>query len=433
MTGFAVAAGILVIVALVWLIVPLMRAGRAPAIGRGAANVAILRDQLAELDSDLRAGTLSQSQYDQARDEIERRVLEESRQEGETGPASDARGGPWTAIALAIAVPIAAGLLYLQLGSLDAFRPPSEAPQHAVSEQEIEGLIAKLEARLRERPDPEGFLILARTYYAMQRFPQAVAAFERVGDAGLQDPDYLADYADALGVAQGSKLAGKPLELVKRALALDPNHLKALALAGSEAFQRQDYKTAVDYWERIRAVAPADSPFAQSVVASIEEARELGGLGKPQAGGPGRAAAPTAAAPKAAGPRVAAAPSPGTSSAPAASGARVAGVVTLAPALAAKAGPDDTVFVFARAAEGPRLPLAIVKRQVKDLPLKFSLDDSQAMAPGMALSNFSDVVVGARISKRANATPQAGDLEGVSQSVRVGATDVAVVIDKVLP
>jgi cytochrome c-type biogenesis protein CcmH len=420
-------AGILVIVALGWLIVPLMRAGRAREVERGASNVAILRDQLAELDADLRAGTLSQAQYDQSRDEIERRVLEEARQqEGQPTPA--ARGGPWTAIALAVTIPIAAGLLYLQLGSLDAFQPQGSGARHEVSEQEIEGLIAKLEARLRERPDPEGFLILARTYYAMQRFPQAVAAFERVGEAGLQDPDYLADYADALAVAQGGTLAGKPLELVKRALALDPNHLKALALAGSEAFHRQDYKTAVAYWERIRAVAPPDSPFAQSVAANIEEARQLGKLGEA-----GRQAAPPTAAPAPSGPRVAAAPATGSSKAPAAPGARIAGVVTLAPALAARAGPDDTVFIFARAAEGPRMPLAIVKRQVKDLPVKFSLDDSQAMAPGMALSNFADVVVGARISKTANATPQAGDLEGLSKTVRVGATDVAIVIDTVLP
>jgi cytochrome c-type biogenesis protein CcmH len=428
MTGFAVAAGILVIVALGWLIVPLMRAGRAREVERGASNVAILRDQLAELDADLRAGTLSQAQYDQSRDEIERRVLEEARQEGPPAPA--ARGGPWTAVALAVTIPIAAGLLYLQLGSLDAFQLQGSGARHEVSEQEIEGLIAKLEARLRDRPDPEGFLILARTYYAMQRFPQAVAAFERVGDAGLQDPDYLADYADALAVAQGGTLAGKPLELVKRALALDPNHLKALALAGSEAFHRQDYKAAVAYWERVRAAAPPDSPFAQSVAGNIEEARQLGKLGEA-----GKPAAPSAAAQAPGAPRVATAPTPSApepSKAPAAAGARIAGVVTLAPALAAKAAPDDTVFIFARAAEGPRMPLAIVRRQVKDLPVEFSLDDSQAMAPGMALSNFSDVVIGARVSKTANATPQAGDLEGLSKTVRVGATDVAIVIDKVL-
>ncbi|MCC6611260.1 MAG: c-type cytochrome biogenesis protein CcmI [Burkholderiales bacterium] len=415
MTGFAVVAGILVIVALGWLIVPLMRTGRAREVERGASNVAILRDQLAELDADLRAGTLSRTQYDQSRDEIERRVLEEAG--AEARPATAPRGGAWTAVALAVAVPIAAGLMYLQLGSPNALRPQSAAPRHEVTQQEIEGLIAKLEARLRENPDPKGYLILGRTYYATQRFPEAVAAFERVGEQGMHDPDYLADYADALAVAQGRTLAGKPLALVQRALALDPNHLKALALAGSEAFERKDYKAAVAYWERLRAVAPADSAFAQSVTSGIEEARELGGLaGKAPAAAP----APPAG-------------SAGATATAAASSARIQGVVTLSPALAAKASPDDTVFIFARAATGPRMPLAIVRRQVKDLPAKFSLDDSQAMAPGMSLSDFGDVVVGARVSRTATATPQAGDLEGFSGSVRVGATDVAVVIDKVLP
>ncbi|MCZ7563181.1 MAG: c-type cytochrome biogenesis protein CcmI [Burkholderiales bacterium] len=427
MTAFVVAAGLLVIVALGWLIVPLMRTGRAPGIERGASNVAILRDQLAELDADLAAGTLSRAQYDPAREELERRVLEETAQE-ERRTASTARAGPWTAVALAVTIPLAAGLLYLQLGSLDAFSPQASAWQgsrHRFGQEEIDGLIARLEARLRENPDPQGFLILARTYYALQRFHEAVAAFERVGESGIRDPDYLADYADALAVVEGGKLAGKPLALVERALALDPDHVKALALAGSEAFARQDYKTAVAYWERLRAVAASDSEFARAVVASIDEARRLGSLG---------AAAP--ATPAALAPAV---PHPPMSrdapeaSVAVASGARVAGVVRLAPALAAKTDPNDTLFVFARAAEGPRIPLAIVKRRVKDLPFEFSLDDSQAMAPGMALSNFADVVVGARISKTANATPQAGDLEGLSQTVRVGSTDVAVVIDKVLP
>jgi cytochrome c-type biogenesis protein CcmH len=111
----------------------------------------------------------------------------------------------------------------------------------------------------------------------------------------------------------------------------------------------------------------------------------------------------------------------------------VTGVVTLDPAVAAKANPDDTVFIFARATAGPRMPLAILKRQVKDLPVKFTLDDSQAMTPTMKLSSFPEVIVGARVSKTAQAAPQSGDLEGLSGTIKVGATDVAIVIDKILP
>jgi len=409
MTVFAVVAAVLVLVALGWVLVPLMRVRDDGGVERTASNVEILRDQLAELDRDLAAGTLSRAQYDQSREEIQRRVLEEAVPAGAASSAG--QDGRWTAVVLAIAIPIAAGLFYLQLGNLEAFSPQSSAPEHAMSPQEIEGLVAKLEARLRNNPDPEGYVILARSYMVMQRFPQAVAAYERAGEAIMQDPNILADYADARAAAAGGQLSGKPLELVMRALAIDPNNVKALALAGTEAFNRKDFKTAVEYWERMRSIVPADSQFGQTVASSIAEARQLGGMDG--------AAVPSAPAPP---PRVAAA-----------SGASVTGIVTLAPDVAAKANPNDVVFIFARAAEGPRMPLAILKRQVKDLPVKFSLDDSQAMTPAMKLSNFPEVVVGARISQSGTAAPQSGDLEGLSGTVKVGARDVAIVIDKVLP
>jgi len=407
MTTFAVIAALLVLVALAWVLVPLMRVRGAGGVERSASNVAILRDQFAELDRDLAAGTLSRAQYDQARDELQRRVLEES--VNVDSASSTGHDGRWTAVVLAIAIPIAAGLFYLQLGNLESFAPRASAPEHAMSPQEIEGLVAKLEARLKDHPDPEGYVILARSYMVMQRFPQAVAAYERAGDAIMQDPNILADYADARAAAAGGNLSGEPLALVKRALEIDPNNVKALALAGTEAFNRKDYKTAVEYWERMRSLVPADSQFGQTVASSIAEARQLGGIG----GAVVPAAPPAHAA--------------------AAGGGRVTGVVTLAPEVAAKAKPDDTVFIFARAAEGPRMPLAILKRQVKDLPVKFSLDDSQAMTSAMKLSNFPEVVVGARISQSGTAAPQSGDLEGLSGTVKVGAKDVAIVIDKVLP
>jgi len=412
MTAFFTVAALLVLVALAWVLVPLMRVRATSGIERDASNVEILRDQLGELDRDLAAGTLSKAQYGQAREEIERRVLEDTAPSDAT-VASAGRDGRWTAVLLAIAIPIAAGLLYLQLGNLGAFSPQAseaQGPQHAMTQDEIEGLVAKLEARLRERPDPEGYVILARSYMVMQRFPQAVAAYERAGDVMLQNPDLLADYADASAAAAGGDLSGKPLELVKRALALDPNHVKSLALAGTEAFNRKDYKTAVDYWERMRSLVPTDSQFGQTVVASIAEARQLGGLD----------GAPAPAAPPA-------------SPVAAAGGGHVTGVVTLDPAIAGKADPNDTVFIFARAANGPRMPLAILKRQVKDLPVQFKLDDSMAMTPAMKLSSFPEVVVGARVSKTAQAAPQSGDLEGLSGTIKVGATDVAIVIDKILP
>ena len=201
------------------------------------------------------------------------------------------------------------------------------------------------------------------------------------------------------------------MQLIERALAIDPTQWKALALAGTAAFNRKDYRKAVEYWERLRSRAEPDSELARSVASNIEEARQLGGLAAP--------AKVTANA--------------DAKSQPQAATARVQGTVTLSAQLAGKSAPADTVFVFARAAEGPRMPLAIQRFQVKDLPVKFRLDDSQAMSPAMKLSNFADVVIGARVSKSANATPQSGDLQGYSKPVKVGAAGVAVVIDQVVP
>jgi cytochrome c-type biogenesis protein CcmH len=197
---------------------------------------------------------------------------------------------------------------------------------------------------------------------------------------------------------------------VLQALKIDPKQPKALAMAGTEAFDRKDFRAAVEYWEQLRAVVPADSDIGRNLATSIAEARTRGGLGD-------NPPATTAQAPPAA---------PNAK-------ASVQGTVRIDPAVAARAAPTDTVFVFARASEGPRVPLAVFKLQAKDLPAKFVLDDSLAMAPQFRLSNFKTVLVNARVSKSGNAIPSAGDLEGKSVAVDLGARDVVVTIDRVVP
>lgn len=268
-------------------------------------------------------------------------------------------------------------------------------------------IVEKLAARMRANPeDPEGWKILARSYAALGRFKEASEAYANATARSPGDAQLFADYADALAMAQGRSLEGEPEKLIARALAVDPRNVKALALAGTVAFNRKDYAKAVEYWERILAVVPPDSEFARGARANIAEARSL-------AGGTLAAQPPAAAAP----------------ASPAADATRVSGTVKLAPALAAKVEPNDTVFIFARAAEGPKMPLAILRRQASDLPVEFALDDSMAMTPQMKLSSFPLVVIGARVSKSANATPQPGDLEGLSAPIKAGANGVSVVID----
>jgi cytochrome c-type biogenesis protein CcmH len=233
-------------------------------------------------------------------------------------------------------------------------------------------------------------------------------------------------------------LAGKPTQIIEQALKADPTQWKALALAGTAAFDRKEFAAAVAYWERLKATVPPSAPIAKSIDDSIAEARSLGGLTGPVTGAipPLPKTAAAVPAPVLAAPSAAPAAVPGKSppaSGVALAGASVSGTLALSPALAAKANPSDVVFVFARPADGSRVPLAILRKEVKDLPLKFTLDDSMAMNPAMAISRHGEVIVGARVSKSGNAAPQSGDLEGLTAPVKVGTSGLAVTIDRALP
>jgi cytochrome c-type biogenesis protein CcmH len=276
--------------------------------------------------------------------------------------------------------------------------------------EQIAAMADKLAERLKAQPDDaEGWSMLARSYTVLGRNPEAVDAYKKALELHGDDASLLADYADALAVKNKRSLAGEPAALIARALKLEPDNLKALSLAGTDAFDRKDYAGAVKHWERILQVGPADNPLVEQVKASVAEARELGKL-------------PAAQASVAAASSLAQATGPAT----------VGGQVTLAPALAKQADPGDTVFVFARAAEGGPMPLAVLRKQVKDLPLRFTLDDSLAMSPAAKLSTAAKVIVSARISKSGDAIPQHGDLSGQSAPVAVGASGLAIEINTVV-
>jgi cytochrome c-type biogenesis protein CcmH len=278
-----------------------------------------------------------------------------------------------------------------------------------ITPEQIEAMITGLATRLKDKPDDvEGWAMLGRSLMVLGRHDQAVPALQKAVALRGDDAVLLTEYADALAVVNGRNLDGEPSRLVAKALEIDPNNLKALMLAGVHAFQRQDAAQALKHWEKIVQLAPG-SELAQQIQSGIDKARTMAG---------GAAAALPASSP--------------TSTRTAAVGTSVSGTVTLAPALAAKARPDDTVFVFARAAEGPRMPLAILRKQVKDLPLTFTLDDSMAMSPAAKLSSTPRVVVGARISASGNATPQPGDLQGFSAPVAPGAAGLKIQIADVV-
>ena len=232
-------------------------------------------------------------------------------------------------------------------------------------------------------------------------------------------------------MAQGRKLEGAPAALIQRALAIDPKHKKALALAATVALETRDLDTSIAYWRRLAAELPAGSDEARQVADVIAEVDAAKREGKGGSVAPSKRADATAPAPPAPAPPASAASAPRGDKA--AAGLAITGRVDLNGALASKVALNDIVFIFARAAEGPRMPLAVLRIPAKELPRDFSLDDSMSMAPGVKLSAASSVIVEARISKSGNALPQPGDLFGRSAPLKPGATGVRITIDRVVP
>jgi cytochrome c-type biogenesis protein CcmH len=427
MTLFVAIGALLALLSLALLTRPLWRAARSDAASVDAAAVASLRRQLEQLAAQKQSGALGAAQYAQARQALERRIVDAVA--NAPAPAASAPPAASKGLVLGLAGFVCAVAVagYTWLGTPQALNSELAAASqaagtgHSVTLEQVEAMIGKLEARLKDNPqDADGWAMLGRSHAVLGRHAQALPAFKQAIALRADDAALLTDYADALAMVNGRSLDGEPSRLIARALELDPSHLKALLLAGTQAFNHQDYALAVRHWEKMVQLAP-DSELVQRVRGGIDEARRRAG-GTAAAGAAPAALAATAAP---------AAPNAAVATPPPA-GASISGTVTLAPALAAKAKPDDTLFVFARAAEGPRMPLAIVRKQVKDLPLAFTLDDSMAMTPTGKLSSAARVVVGARISARGDATPQPGDLQGFSAPVAPGAAGLTIEIAQVV-
>jgi len=389
--------------------------------------LAAARARLRELKAQHDAGKLDDKAYDKARQAIERQIGEDLLAGQDAASSRPSRA---LVALLSLFVVALAAIGYWQTGSPSLLREPAPgadvaaaAPAPGASgpspQQQIEAMVAKLAERLKTTPDDvQGWTMLARSYTVLGRFGEAIPAYARAAELEPNNAGLLADYADAVAAPQQTANNPQSTALIERALKADPRHFKALALAGSAAFDRGDYAVAISQWQKIAVQLPPDSELAPRVQAMIADAR--GKLA-------GNDAAPAAST----SPQVAAA-RPAASGAMPAGGTSVSGTVTLDPALAAQAAPGDSVFVFARAANGSRMPLAVQRAQVKDLPLAFKLDDSMAMAPGMTLSSASQLTVGARISKSGTAIAQPGDLSGEVTGVAPGANNLAIRIGTVV-
>lgn len=415
MMVFWIVAVLLIAAALLFLLPPLIQKGQRETsedtFARDELNVTIFKDQVAELERDLSVGVVTQEQFETAKHDLERNFLQDNTTEAdESMLLMDRVIGRSAAVVISILIPIMAVTLYNMLGAKEAGLHPEEArPQVQAEGHEgtLEEQVRKLQDHLQANPDDaEGWMMLARSYYFLKQYGAAAETFARASSLQQDsNAELLADYADALAMANGRNMAGKPFELVKKALAIEPRFQKALWLAGTATYQSGDFEATLGYWKRLLEIFPQGSENYLQMQKNIGEIQQKLGL-------PIDAEVQTVAA---------------------AGGPSISGVVRLDESLMLDAAVGDTLFVYARAATGPRMPLAIVRKTVKDLPLQFTLDDSMAMNPAMKLSNFQQVVVGARISKSGNAIPQPGDLQVVSQPMGVNdIKDLELVINEVV-
>ncbi|PZN76912.1 MAG: c-type cytochrome biogenesis protein CcmI [Candidatus Methylumidiphilus alinenensis] len=305
-------------------------------------------------------------------------------------------------IATLIVAPFLGILVYAMLGRFDLadFRAQPEAHQQANAAPEIQGMIDRLAKRLKENPnDMKGWLLLGRSYQQTEQFDQAVEAYAQALKLEPESIDIKALYAESLANSLGGNYTGETAQIAAEILAKNPKHHTALWLASAGAEQNGEPAKAIAFLETLRGEFAKDSPEEQHLTKIISQIKGGGQTEQADSNAAENAAAsdmPTTGEQKS-----------------------IRVKVTLAPSLKAKASPDDTVFIFARAAAGPPMPLAIVKKRAKDLPTEVTLDDSMSMVQGMNLSAFDKLVIGARVSKAGQALPQPGDLQGLTKPLEI--------------
>jgi cytochrome c-type biogenesis protein CcmH len=393
MTTFLIAATLVLAASLALLSRPWWRKERTETDTRRALNAAIYRDQLLELEKDRAGGELNETDFQEARAELQRRLLEDATEAASTAEGAAAAPSRRTLGVLLVFLPLAAAGLYWWLGNPTGLDPMARRDFTA---SDIEDMVSGLAAKLEKEPNNhQGWLMLARSYKAMGRYDEAERAFEKAMPVVERDAQLLGAYADLLAAKAGGSLEGKPERVIARALKLDPNDLQSLWLAGTAAFNRKDFPAALKHWEHALKQLPPESEDAQMLNSIIAEARQKMGTQK------------------------------------SAASSAITGRVEIAAAHRGKVAPTDTVFILARLAESP-MPVAVKRAKVGDLPMEFKLDDTDAIPGGTTLSGAKSVIVEARVSKSGDARQKPGDLVGSLSQIRPGTMNLKVAIDKVV-
>lgn len=425
---WAVALGLLLL-ALGGLLWPLLHESTSPAavsddgVGDHERLRRLYRTQRDELEREHQRQALSAQDRAQAIDELERRLIEDLDAVASRPVAMVDR--PWQrrvpAALLSLLLPLGVLALYLHVGDPGAAAAVAsgQTGTHADEGADVEAMVARLEERLRQRPDDlEGWVVLARSREVMEQFGAAVVAYRHAVDLAQrqQAPGPIqgrlhADLADAMASAQGGALDEPVRAMLQAALSLDPDQPKALALAGTVALQHGDLDQARQHWQRLVGLLEPGSDMALRVQNDLDRLSG-GALSSPASAASAAASAASDAVSRVAG---------------------LAGTIRLDPALQSRVQPGDTVFIVVRAPATGRVPVAVMRLDAAQLPTSFMLDDGHAMSPELPLSRFDELSIEARISRTGTAQRQAGQPISTPQSVRKGSSGLALVIDAVEP
>ncbi len=429
MTIFWVIAAIITIIVLLILIIPMLRAHHNTSTpqDRTALNVQLIQDRLLEVERDYTEQRLTSEQYEVVKQELQLALAKDLQSAPDQNlTRQPTEQGRWMAWVVMLFVPILAVSLYLNYGDSRGFELPemtqTQANQPGQQQQpsaaSIEKMVDGLAARLKQNPDDQqGWFMLGRSYMVMGRYTEASNAYEQLLKLVGDDANVLLQYAQAKVMGNGGRWDTSSIALLDKATKLEPENPVTLSLSGLLAAQQGKADTAVGLWRKAQsAMQPNSAEYNEldKMIASINNSGEIKTESTP----------PVQAIQSAKNTQE-------TSTASSASSIEVK--VSIAPELIAKASPEQTIFIFAQALNGPPMPIAVARKKVSELPVVVTLDDSMAMMPTRKLSSFEQVRIAARISQSGTAMPTAGDLEGKVEPVDTATTQsVSVVIDQVL-
>ena len=395
MTNFIIPAILLLVLVLLLLLRPFIFPGKTHSTSRRQMNVSIYREELDKLEAERQSGLMDEQSYALAHAELRQRLFQDTNEEDDK---SFSKSPKITILGILIFVLILSSGLYFVLG--DATRVAQKNAEKPVTQEAVERMVTEFAQKMEKDPQNlKGWVMLARSYRILGRNQEAEKAYARAGDFVNSDPQLLADYADVIATNTNGDFSGKPMQLINQALKLDPNNLLALWLSGSASFSTQNYKVAVQTWEKLNSLLPAQSDESRAIQASIAEAREKGHL---------PASAPLVMSDKA-----------------------VSGIVEVAADLQSKIKAGDILMVIARK-PGERMPVAVLKTDVTKFPMSFALNDALAMNPQMPISQLPEVSVEVRISKTGMAKAETGDLISKPKIVTVGTSKVRLLIDQAI-